>query len=226
MPWTTKNTMSMDCKTIFAAAMLLAAAACSQRYETDIPFALNRTDMRFTADGGSFYVLVYSDGPWAAKLEKDTPWLSLSRTGGTGNSQIMVTATVNESVSHGVVLTVSRGDDTREMYISQAGKLGNEGNYGFSAESVSVPKAGGEASVAAGTNLDAWTLEEAGISVEYASGDEDWVQDITVAADGVAFNASANGTGSARSATVRLKFPLARWDTPVTAFFRIDQLAE
>ncbi len=96
-------------------ALLLAAAGCSQRYELNLPLALNRTEMRFDASGNSYYVLVYCQGDWTATLEKDVPWVSLSRSSGHGNSQIMVSADLNRGVSRGVVLTVRSGEFGAEI---------------------------------------------------------------------------------------------------------------
>ena len=54
-------------------ALLLAAAGCSQRYELNLPLALNRTEMRFDASGNSYYVMVYCQGAWTARLDKEVP---------------------------------------------------------------------------------------------------------------------------------------------------------
>ena len=38
----------------WAAIMLLAVTACTQRYEIDLPLALNRTEMRFKNSGDTY----------------------------------------------------------------------------------------------------------------------------------------------------------------------------
>ena len=75
---------------IFAiAALMLGASACSQRYELHLPLSLNREKMEFKKEGASYYVLVYTDNNWTASLSEEASWLSLSRTSGSGNAQIM-----------------------------------------------------------------------------------------------------------------------------------------
>ena len=51
---------------VLMADLLIGAAACTQRYQLDIPLALNREEMRFTAYGNSYYVMVYCNGEWTA----------------------------------------------------------------------------------------------------------------------------------------------------------------
>lgn len=209
------------------AALLLGAAACTQRYQLDIPLALNREEMRFTAYGNSYYVMVYCNGEWTASLEREVDWLSFSRTSGSGSGreQIMVSADTNQCVSRGVVLSVVSGTESRELYISQAGLLGNTGSYGFGTEQYSVPAGGGVFSLPSATNLDPYTISCATVGIEYASEGEEWLQDISVEDESMSFSAATNSTGAVRSAILHLSFPLARWDTPVTAALRITQNA-
>ena len=214
----------MDCKRLLGAAVLLfAAVSCSQRYELEIPIALNREEMRFTSSGNSYYVMVSSEGAWTASLDKDAPWLSFSRLEGNGNAQIMVSASLNTGVSRGVTLTVSNSHGSREMYISQESGLADGGLYGLVKESVNILKAAGTARISAGTNLDDATIGGALPSVTYKSGEEQWIHDIVVTASRVSFSYDENVSGEPRSATVTLTFPLARWDAPVTAFFDVNQ---
>lgn len=122
MPWTIKNTMRMDFRflKIFAiAALMLGASACSQRYELHLPLSLNREKMEFKKEGASYYVLVYTDNNWTASLSEDASWLSLSRTSGSGNAQIMVTAEANSSAEREAVLTVDDGSARKTMQITQ-----------------------------------------------------------------------------------------------------------
>ncbi len=205
-------------------ALLLAAAGCSQRYELDLPLALNRTEMRFEASGNSYYVMVYCRGAWTARLDKDVPWVSLSRTEGVGNSQIMVSTDLNRGVSRGVSLLVSGDAGTREMYISQKSGNSEAGNYKLVKEGLEMLRKAATGRIAAGTDLDEATLAGVQSSVEYAQGDsQPWIHDIQVSAARVTFRVDENNTGAARSATVNLSFPLARWDTPVQAFFQVNQ---
>lgn len=209
---------------ISAAVMLLGAfSSCSQKYEMDLPFALNRVEMKFASSGNSYYVLVYSDGAWTASLDKEVSWVSLSRTSGHGNSQIMVTADLNTGTSRGVNLIVKHGTQTREMYISQEAGNAEAGNYNLVKTRVDVLKKAATCRVMAGTDLDEQTLADVQTTVQYATEAEDWVHDIAVTANRVSFRVDENTTGEARSATVELSFPRARWDTPVTAFFQINQ---
>ena len=122
MPWTIKNTMLMDSRfiKIFAIlALILGASACSQRYELHLPLSLNREKMEFNKEGASYYVLVYTDNNWTASLSEEASWLELSRTSGSGNSQIMVTAKSNTSAEREAVLTVDDGSARKTMLITQ-----------------------------------------------------------------------------------------------------------
>lgn len=209
---------------ISAALMLLGVfSSCSQKYEMDLPFALNRVEMKFASSGNSYYVLVYSQGAWTASLDQDVSWVSLSRTSGSGNSQIMVTADLNTGTSRGVTLVVKHGSETKEMYISQEAGNADAGNYKLVKTRVDVLKKAATGRVMAGTDLDELTLAAVTTNVQYATEAEDWVHDIVVSATRVTFRVDENTTGQTRSATVELSFPRARWDTPVTAFFQINQ---
>ena len=209
---------------ILSALALLLLSACSQRYELRLPLALNRTEMRFDASGNSYYVLVYCEGDWTAALEKDVPWVSLSRTSGSGNAQIMVTTDLNRGVSRGVSLWVKSGSLSKEMYISQKSANAEIGNYNLVKEGVEMLRGASVGRIAAGTDLDAATLEGAQASVTYdPEAAQPWIHDIVVEAARVTFRVDENTSGAARSATISLSFPLARWDTPVTASFKVNQ---
>lgn len=212
----------MDCKRILTLAVLLLAAACSQRYELNIPLALNRTEMRFPSSGNSYYVLVYSNGPWTAALEKETSWVSLSRTEGSGNGLIMVSADVNRGVSRGVSLFVRNAAGVREMYISQEKSGTDVGNYVFLKEKAEMLRSAATGRMMVRTDLDDETLSRVKDTVVYAFG-ENWIHDIRVSASRVTFRIDENNSGVDREATVRLSFPLARWDTPLSTFFTVSQ---
>lgn len=203
---------------------LVAAAGCSQRYELNLPLALNRTEMRFDASGNSYYVLVYCQGAWTAELEEDAPWVSLSRTEGVGNSQIMVSTDLNRGVSRGVNLLVSSAAGTKEMYISQKSGNSEIGNYKLVKEGVEMLRGASTGRIAAGTDLDEKTL--AGLQTSVVYDDESitpWIHDIQASSSRVTFRVDENTSGAVRNATVKLTFPLARWDTPVEASFKVSQ---
>ena len=203
---------------------LVAAAGCSPRYELNLPLALNRTEMRFDASGNSYYVMVYCQGSWTARLEDDAPWVSLSRSEGTGNSQIMVSTDLNRGVSRGVNLIVSSAAGTKEMYISQKSGNSEIGNYNLVKEGVEMLKGASTGRIAAGTDLDEKTI--AGVQTSVVYDDENttpWIHDIKASSSRVTFQVDENNSGAARSATVNLSFPLARWDTPVEASFKVNQ---
>ena len=207
-----------------ALALMLFAAACSQRYELNLPLALNRTEMRFEASGNSYYVLVYCRGAWTATLDNAVPWVSLSRTEGVGNSQIMVTTDLNRGVSRGVTLIVSSDEGSKEMYISQKSSNSELGNYALVKEGVDMLRGASTGRIAAGTDLDDATLSGVQTSVEYEPVDiQPWIHDIVVSASNVTFQVDENASGAPRSAIVHLSFPLARWDNPVEAFFKVNQ---
>lgn len=203
---------------------LLAATACSQRYELNLPLALNRTEMRFESSGNSYYVLVYCQGAWTARLDKEVPWVSLSRTEGVGNGQIMVTTDLNRGVSRGVSLIVNGAAGSKEMYISQKSGGSEVGNYKLVKEQVDLLRGASTGRMAAKTDLDEETLSGVEVTVEYEAEDaQPWIHDFVVTSTRVHFQADENTTGANRSAQVTLTFPLARWDTPVQAFFTVNQ---
>ena len=208
----------------WAAIMLLAVTACTQRYELDLPLALSRAEMRFKNSGDTYYVLVYSDGPWKAELGKNVDWVTLSATSGEGNAELKVTTDLNPGVSRGVTLYVSNSHGSRELYISQEKGTTDAGNYSFVKESVDVLRSAAKARIMSGTNLDEDTVSGAIDTVIYASEDEEpWIHDIEVSPKRVSFRVDENNTGAPRSAEVQISFPLARWDTPVKASFKVNQ---
>lgn len=106
-------------KVFAVAALLLGAVSCSQRYELHLPLALNREKMEFDKGGASYYVLVYTDNSWTASLSDEASWLELSRSSGSGNSQIMVRAQSNSGPAREAVLTVDDGSARKTMLITQ-----------------------------------------------------------------------------------------------------------
>jgi len=214
----------MDCKIkkIALLAVLLISAACTQRYELNLPLVLNREEMRFKSAGDSYYVMVYCRGDWSAHFEKNAPWLELSRENGSGNQQIMVTASPNEGVSRGVYLIIEGDGIYREMYVSQESGLKDGGIYSLAKQNQVVMKTAGQSRILAGTNLDDETLGGYQLQLQYEEG-EGWIHDINVGRDAVTFSYDANESGASRTARILLAFPMARWDTPVSASFTITQ---
>lgn len=214
----------MDCKIkkILLLTVLLLGAACTQRYELNLPLALNREEMRFKSGGESYYVMVYCRGDWSAHLEKNAPWLELSRESGSGNQQIMITASPNEGVSRGVYLIIEGDGIYREMYVSQESGLADGGIYSLAKQSQTVMKIAGRSRVLAGTNLDDETIQGCQLQIQYEEG-EGWLHDIKVESDAITFSYDANESGASRTARILLAFPLARWDTPVSASFTVTQ---
>ena len=198
-------------------------ASCSKGYELEIPIALSREHLRFPGGGNTFYVMVYSQGRWNVELDREASWLNLSAAEGEGNTQLLVTAAPNENISRGVTLRLSNAHGLREMYISQESGLQGEANYSFILEEINLSSDLAGCVVEAGTNLSPEIVEQAAVELIWDSGEENWIRDVCVFPDKVTFSADANMSGSPRSATVKLIFPAAKWDTPLTAFFKVNQ---
>ena len=101
--------------------LLSGAVSCTQRYELSLPLALNRVALTLPSGENSSYVLVYSEGAWTASLNESAPWVKLSRTEGSGNSQITVSVEPNSGFLRSVTLTVTNAHGSKDMLISQQG---------------------------------------------------------------------------------------------------------
>lgn len=101
--------------------ILTGAVSCSQKYELSLPLALNRVALTLPSGENSSYVLVYSDGAWTASLSEPASWVKLSRTEGSGNSQINVSVEPNPGFLRSVTLKVTNSHGTKDMLISQIG---------------------------------------------------------------------------------------------------------
>ena len=218
--------MACDMRRVLSFILLTVGVltSCSKGYELEIPIALGREQMRFPSGGNTFYVMVYSQGHWSVELDAEALWRDFSGTEGEGNSQLLVTAAPNENISRGVTITISNAHGSREMYISQESGLDEEANYSFVQEEIELSSDPADGYVAeAGTNLSPEVVAQAAVELIWETGGENWIRDVYVFPDKVIFSADANVSGAPRSATVKLIFPAAKWDTPLTSFFKVNQ---
>ena len=77
----------------------------------------------------------------------------------------------------------------------------------------------------ASTNVPAANIAIAKGEVNYVSAGDEWISDIVISEDKVSFEVAENNTGAVRQAIVSITFPVAEWDSPITAMVAVTQSA-
>lgn len=62
-------------------------------------FTVSNSLLTYTSKGGSLSISITTNDSWTAQIENNLSWLQLSKTNGSGNVDVMVTATDNPSVN-------------------------------------------------------------------------------------------------------------------------------
>lgn len=87
------------------------------KYET---LTVSPTAYNFASDGGSFTVTVTSNTSWT--VSDNASWITTNKTSGSGNSTVIVSASVNTlTSSRPATVTISTGGITRTISIYQEG---------------------------------------------------------------------------------------------------------
>lgn len=211
--------------TLYITAVLglaMSVLSCSQKYELNLPMAVDREELRFRKEGNTYYVRVWSEGKWKAQLEREVSWLQLSAVEGDSDGQILLTAEKNSSVSRGVSLKITNLHGEREVYVSQESGAAEGGYFSFAKDEISLMKNSSSPSLRYGTNLGDETISCYETELNYEDGDG-WIEDISISDGRLRFKARENDSGDIRRATIKFTFPTARWDTPVTSFLNVTQ---
>lgn len=202
--------------------LVFCAVACNRPYSLDLDLAVSRNDIKVSASAGKDYFVVYSTGSWTIDMEPESAgWVRLSDVSGRKEKVVYVMFDENPSVSRAVTFTVTSGDRTCTVYLAQEGAAG-EYVYTVLEPAVTVLSGARTFRLHAVTTLPSSVLDRVAVSVDHA-GQEPWISGVSATADALQFDVAA-WSGEDRSAVISMDFPVARWDTPVTASVIVTQV--
>lgn len=208
-----------------AAICIVALASCTRPYETDFDFCLDRDECRFPADSGQSYFRVFGEGKWTATFEQEVEWLSIDKTEGLGESQVMVFHKKNSGLSRGINLFIDHEDGSRKtIYLSQKSGLGSDTPaYSIATDKLKLLSLNMDVSVQAISNISSEAVDSASVKTIYSGSDSTWINNLRVTPEEVSLAVSANESGAERSAKIQIAFNGATWAEPYTVFLNITQ---
>ena len=213
-------------KLAIVAILALPVGSCQKPYEMDLPLAVSRANFTVKKEAGQVFFIVYSQANWTAELERPVTWLRLSRTSGSNYQQVNVSYDENADLSRGVNIIVRSGNLTKKVYVSQNAGITGDISYNIEHQSVSLLKGAFTVNIAASNNIPASNFALIEGSVDYITGGEAWIQNISIGEDKLSFDVTENTTGEVRQALLKITVPVAEWDTPVTTMVAVTQGAE
>ncbi len=210
-------------KLAIVAILALPVVSCQKPYEMDLPLAVSRANFTVKKDAGQIFFIVYSQEKWTAEFETPVTWARLSRTSGDNQTQVNVLYDENPDLSRGVNIIVRSGNLTKTVYVSQNAGLSGEVSYALENQAISLLKESYKVNIAARSNVPASNFALAVGSVNYVTEGEEWINNIVIGEEQLSFDVAENTTAEVRQAMVTITFPVAEWDTPVTAMVAVTQ---
>ena len=119
--------LKMKMKTIYKFAILLlsllAVPSCMEKCEEHYGnLALNFTEYKLDAAGGSLMITVYYSSEWTASFEQEPDWAYITRSRGKGVTQLRVVYEPAASEARTLLLDISCDNgDTATITMKQAG---------------------------------------------------------------------------------------------------------
>ena len=210
-------------KLALVALLALPVGSCQKPYEVDLPLAVSRANFTVKKTAGEVFFIVYSQQKWSAEFETPVTWATLSRTSGDNQTQVNVTYDENNDLSRGVNIIVRSGKLTRKVYLSQNAGISGDIAYNPVQQAISLLKEPYAVEIAAKSNVPEANMALAVGSVNYVTEGEEWIQNIVITDEKVCFDVQENASGVVRQAIVSITFPVAEWDTPITAMIAVTQ---
>lgn len=212
-------------KLAIVAVLALPVGSCQKPYEMDLPLAVSRAKFTVKREAGQIFFIVYSQDKWTAEFETPVTWAQLSRTSGGNHTQVNVSYDENSDLSRGVNIIIRSGNLTKKVYLSQNAGISGDISYSLEHQALTLLKEPFSVELAAVSNVPAANMDIAVGSVNYVNEGDEWIQNINITAEKVTFDVSENSTGQIRQAIVTITFPVAEWDTPITAMVVVTQNA-
>lgn len=192
---------------------------CRKANEFGLSLAVNADTIRLDTAAGKTHIMVYSTGDWSVAFKKDTNWISIDKTHGHGNSDVVFSYSKNFGPSRTVTLVLTRGSEQKDIVIIQDGI---SAKFRFSQTKYTIPKQGLKTTLPITGTMQGYYKS---VKVEYLYDDETmekWVTADSVTKDGYVFTSLDNNAGRARSVRIYLTVTDAS-DNEYTAYTDINQ---
>lgn len=199
--------------------------ACDKPYEMNLPLAVNSHKLTFENTSGSTHILIWADGNWKARFDRNINWGSLNKLEGTGNSDLEFSYSANYGVTRSVDLILTKGELCDTIVLVQNGLLsGDNVALSFKSPALTLLKNGYSVKAPISTSLIYSTdmivprveFFEDGVSQGVIVAGEErpdtlhvepWISNMKVSSEGglhVDYDVAENGTGAARTAVMSL----------------------
>ena len=80
-------------------------------------FTVSNSTLTYTSKGGAIDVYIFTNDSWTAKVEEESTWLTLSKTSGSGNVDVRVTAADNPSVNKRTATLIFETTHSRKVRV-------------------------------------------------------------------------------------------------------------
>ncbi len=220
-----KNKIYAALRAAAVAVFLLSAGGCRQTYELKLPLSTSTNEILVTKEAGTAYFMVYSTHDWSVEFDRPITWATMSPTRGSDNGQVLITYDMNSDLSRGVDIIIRSGGRERTVYFAQATGM-SDPVYSFVSRTLGILKDAIEVSVDVTTNLTDDDIALAECSVVYGDDGDEWIDNIVVGRDKVAFSVSANTTGFDRMAELKVEISGAYEGEGISTSLWITQSAE
>ena len=187
--------------TIFILLGLLIMSACQQKFEYLHPLTVSQPRVSMPQEGGLHVIVVNTEGAWTAELSSDVAWLTIDTCSGNDMGGIRVECEANTGMTRFVDVIVRRDEHVAKVTITQVGPVSSMA-LAFLQPSVSLSCAALNAEVPLNTDVTGLADYASCVVTDGFGKPAEWVSDIKVLDNKVAFNVSA--TNVERIATMEI----------------------
>lgn len=201
--------------TLVALALgVFALAACQPNIEIEPKLELDNVKLNISKIASETQVMVYANGSWEASLSENVDWLTIKDGKGNGDGYFTIEWLENPSVARVAEISVRSGNLTKTISVAQEGYI-SEIKLSFVSGEQHYIALGGPYKSALEQNLGE-LLADVKKEVIYKDANgtvitpsEEWISDIQVSDDFVAYTIAPNHTGDNRFAILKLsiEFP-------------------
>lgn len=167
----------------------------------DLSLAVNADTVHFDTNAGETHIMIYSNGNWEVEFEDEKDWVSINKTTGSGNSDIVFSYSKNFGASRSAVLVLRKGGEKKSITLIQEGI---ESNLRFERTAFTIPKQSLKSVLPISSEMKEGFKS---VLVEYLYDDETmekWITEDTLSRDGFTFTSLENESGRSRSVRIYL----------------------
>ena len=210
---------------IFISLCIFAVVSCTKPYEAHYDFGFDREELRFTAKDTASYFMIYGEGTWTLRMNKEVAWVKIDKFSGGGNTQINVRVRPNEGVARDVeVIATYQDGREKTLIISQQTSSSSNKAYSLSVSKLNLLKIQKSFKIPATAKFIQESLNQLKYWVEYESEeDKDWIENLKFNYSDVEFSVKENSSDAGRTAKICWTFPVAHWETPDTLSIVVAQ---